>query len=98
MVVTGFEIFGAVAAAIGLLNLARQGFDYIQKTRTEFQKIGPHMVEVQRECTSKTFCQPRNVRSRSCPIQFLHFVFLFPVVLTKADLGRIRFTFHQSVV
>lgn len=50
MVVTGFEVFDAIAATIGLLNLARQGFDYLAKRKDDYGKVGSQMVEIQSEC------------------------------------------------
>lgn len=44
-----FVIFGAVGTAIGLLNLARQGFDSLVKTYKEFRDAGQTIVDIQRK-------------------------------------------------
>ena len=50
--VTGFEVYGAIAATIGLLNTARQGFQYLAQKRNDFKEIGPHMGAVYRQCNA----------------------------------------------
>ena len=47
---TGFEVFGAVAAAIALLNLARQGFQSLAESLKQYKKYGSHIQDVVRRC------------------------------------------------
>ena len=49
--VTGFEIYGAVGTSIALLNFARQGYDSLAKTCSDYRKAGPNIVAAQGQCS-----------------------------------------------
>ena len=50
MVVTGFEIYGAVGTSIALLNMARQGFQSLKKDYKDYKKFGQKVARTQRNC------------------------------------------------
>ena len=50
MVVTGFEIFGAVGTAIALLNMARQGFESLKKDYKDYKNYGQKVAKTHRSC------------------------------------------------
>ena len=51
MVVTGFEIYGAIGTSIALLNLARQGYGSLVETYSEYRRAGSHILAAQRHCS-----------------------------------------------
>ena len=53
--VTGFEIFGAVGTCVALLNLARQGYESLAKTYSDYRKAGTHILAAQRHCSQIYF-------------------------------------------
>ena len=50
MVVTGFEIFGAVGTSIALLNMARQGFEILKNGYKDYKNYGQNVAESHRSC------------------------------------------------
>lgn len=50
MVVTGFEIFGAVGTSIALLNMARQGFQSLIKDYKDYKNFGQKVAKTHRSC------------------------------------------------
>ena len=52
MVVTGFEVYGAFAATVGLLNFARQGVEYIIEITKAFKSIESDVTDAQTRCSS----------------------------------------------
>ena len=50
MVVTGFEIFGAVGTSIALLNMARQGFESLKNDYKEYKRYGQSVIRSHRSC------------------------------------------------
>ncbi|KAM0795311.1 hypothetical protein BDR22DRAFT_826164 [Usnea florida] len=50
MVVTGFEMFGAVGTSIALLNMARQGFESLKNDYKEYKKYGQSVIKSHRSC------------------------------------------------
>ena len=55
MVVTGFELYGAIGTSVALLNLARQGYESLAKTYSEYRNAGPHVLESRRKCSGMYF-------------------------------------------
>ena len=53
--VTGFEAFGAIVGAIGLLNLARQGCECLANNSKNYRQVGSHFLDIQRECDNLFF-------------------------------------------
>jgi hypothetical protein len=71
MVVTGFEVFGAVSGALGTLNLVRQLVDSISTFVKDWKDSGPKMLEI--HDTFDTFIvrlETWRVRSWSIDAQF----------------------------
>ena len=52
---TGFEIFGAVGTCVALLNFARQGYESLARTYSDYRKAGPHILAAQRHCSQIYF-------------------------------------------
>ena len=50
MVVTGFEIFGAVGTSIALLNMARHGFELLKKDYKDYKNYGQKVAKSHRSC------------------------------------------------
>ena len=50
MVVTGFEIYGAVGTSIALLNMARQGFQSLKKDYKDYKNFGQEVAKTHRSC------------------------------------------------
>ena len=55
MVVTGFEIFGAVGTSIALLDMARQGFESFKKDYKDYKKFGQKIAKSHRDCERVNF-------------------------------------------
>ncbi len=50
MVVTGFEVYGAVASTIALLNFAQLSLRSLVEAKKEFQNFGPNTENVRHSC------------------------------------------------
>lgn len=53
--VTGFEIYGAIGTSIALLNLARQAYESLAKTYSDYSKAGPNILATQGKCSVMYF-------------------------------------------